>query len=66
MQRPAFLQRLPVRTFLLLSLAFFPPFVLSAPPATTLVLRHGVLIDGTGAAAVEDDTVVISGDKIIG
>ena len=65
MQRPAFLQRLPVRTFLLLSLAFFPPFVLSAPPATTLVLRHGVLIDGTGAAAVEDDTVVISGDKIV-
>jgi imidazolonepropionase-like amidohydrolase len=34
----------------------------SAPP---LVLRHGVLIDGTGNAAVEDGTVVIAGDKII-
>src|ERR1700733_1540411 len=63
MQRP--IKCLAVRSFLLLSLAVFSPFVLCAPPATTLVLRHGVLIDGTGAAVVEDDTVVISGDKII-
>src|SRR5665213_3432382 len=65
MQRPAHVKRLSVRTVLFLGLAAFLPVAFGAQPASTLVLRHGVLIDGTGAAPAEDDTVVIAGDKII-
>jgi imidazolonepropionase-like amidohydrolase len=65
MQRPANRKHQAVRSLLLLGLSVLLPVVLSAQPAPTLVLRHGVLIDGTGVAPVEDDTVVISGDKIV-